>query len=102
MERVKKTAEKHGRDPNDIEFQSLSLWTEITDNPKPIIERIAKRFNSKAEDIEKCWHVMVGSSSEIKDKIKILHEIGFNYFVFYLRSEQFEDYAKSIVKPLTK
>jgi hypothetical protein len=43
-----------------------------------------------------------GSSSDIRDKIQRLRkETGVNYFVFLLRRDQFEEYAESIVQPLT-
>ena len=54
------------------------------------------------KNFKKSEYVMVGSSSDILDKIrKLREETGVNYFVFTLRGDQFEEYAKSIIKPLT-
>ena len=49
IDRVKTAATGYGRDPDMIEFQLLSLWTEITGNPDPIIENLARTFDINAE-----------------------------------------------------
>lgn len=100
--RVKKTAKEFGRNPDDIEFQLISLWTEITDKPKSIIENIAKSRGITPKEVENSELVIVGSSSDIRDKIQMLREeMGINYFAFRLRRDQFEEYAETIVQPLT-
>ena len=100
--RVKKAAKDFGRDPDDIEFQLIVMLTEMTDKPEPIIENLANSRGITAEEVENSTMVMVGSSSDIRDKIQRLREeTGVNYFAFLLRSDQFEEYAESIVKPLT-
>ena len=102
INRVKTAAEDFGRDPDDIEFQVVSLRTEITDKPEPIIEKLANDFGITTEDIENSEYVMIGSSSEIRNRLmRFREETGVNYFVFRLRSDQFDEYAESIVKPLT-
>ena len=102
INRVKKTAQDLGRDPDDIEFQILFLRTEITDNPEPIIENVANDIGVTTEDIQNSEYVMVGSSSEIRNRVmKLREETGVNYFVFRIRRDQFDEYAESIVKPLT-
>jgi len=103
IERVKTVAERFDRDPDDIEFQLLTLRTEITDKPGPIIENISKVYGISTEQVEKSEYVMVGSSMDIREKVKLLcEETGANYFVFRLRGDQFEEYAETVVKPLTK
>lgn len=100
--RVKKAAKDFGRDPDNIEFQLYLMLTEITDKPEPIIETMANSYGITSEVVEKSTMAMVGSSSDIRDKIqRIREETGVNYFVFLLRSDQFEEYAESIVQPLT-
>jgi len=102
IDRVKNTAEDFGRDPDGIEFQVFIQWTEITDTLESIIENLANDLGVATEDVENSEIVMVGSSSDIRDKIQRFHEeTGANYFVFYLRSDQFEEYAESIVHSLT-
>ena len=100
--RVKKAAKDFGRDPEDIEFQLILMWTEITDKPEPIIENYANSLGVTAEVFENSTMTMVGSSSDIRDKIQRLREeTGVNYFVFLLRRDQFKEYAENIVRPLT-
>jgi len=100
--RVKKAAKDFGRDPDDIEFQLIVMRTEITDKPEPIIENIANSSGVTVEEVENSTMVMVGSSSDIRDKIQRLREeTGVNYYVFLLRGDQIEEYAESIVQPLT-
>ena len=100
--RVKNKAKDFGRDPDDIEFQMTWLWTEITENPEPLIKNLAKNLGVPIEDILANEYVAYGSSSDLRDKIQMLREkTGMNYFVFTLRRDQFKEYAKSIIKPLT-
>jgi probable F420-dependent oxidoreductase len=100
--RVKNAAKDFGRDPDDIEFQMTWLWTEITENPEPMIENLAKNLGVPTEDILANEYVAFGSSSDLRDKIQRLREeTGMNYFVFSLRRDQFDEYAESIVQPLT-
>lgn len=102
--RVKNAAKTFGRDPDNIEFQMMFPWTEITENPKPMIENLAKNLGVSTEDIlaSEYWSCF-GSSSDIRDKIQRLREeTGMSYFVFFLRRDQFDEYAESIVQPLTR
>jgi len=101
--RVKNAAKDFGRDPDDIEFQMVFPWTEITENPEPMIENIAKNLGLPTEDILASEYFSVlGSSWDIRDKIQRLsEETGITYFVFILRRDQFDEYAESIVQPLT-
>jgi len=101
---VKNAAKAFGRDPDCIEFQMMFPWTEITENPEPIIENIAKYIGVSTEDIlaSEYWSCF-GSSSDIRHKIRQLQEeTGMSYFVLFLRRDQFGEYAESIVKPLTR
>ena len=101
--RVKNVAKDFGRDPDEIEFQQYISRTEITDNPKPMIEKLAKSFGLSTDLAYASEGVSIGSSSYIRDRIQRLREeTGINYFVFLLRGDQFEEYAESIVQPLTR
>jgi len=100
--RVKNAAKEFGRDPDEIEFQQYISSTEITDNPEPMIENLAKSFGLSTDLAYASEGVSIGSSSYIWDRIQRLREeTGINYFVFLLRRDQFEEYAESIVQPLT-
>jgi hypothetical protein len=78
------------------------LWTEITENPEPLIENLAKNLGVPIDDIRANEYVAFGSSSDLRDKIQRLREeTGMNYFVFSLRRDQFNEYAESFVQPLT-
>ena len=100
--RVKNAAKEFGRDPDGIEFQMYLQQTEITDKPEPLIENLAKYTGFTTDEVENSEYGAIGSSSDIRDKIqRIRKETGINYFVFRLRKDQFEEYAESIVQPLT-
>jgi probable F420-dependent oxidoreductase len=103
ISRVKEKAQDFGRDPDGIEFQVRSLWNEITDNPEQRIRDMTEGYGVTPEEIEDSEYVNIGSSSEIIEKIKRLcEEAGVNYFVFQIRRDQFEEYAESIIRPLTR
>jgi probable F420-dependent oxidoreductase len=98
---VKNTAREFGRDPDELEFQWYISSTEITDNPEPLIENIAKSFGLSVDMVNDSESICIGSSSYIRDKILRLHEeTGINYFVFLLRRDQIREYADTIVQPL--
>jgi probable F420-dependent oxidoreductase len=100
--RVKNTAKEYGRDPDEIEFQQYISSTEITDNPEPMMENLAKTYGLSTDLANASQMGSVGSSSDIRDRLQRLREeTGINYFVFVLRRDQFEEYAESIVQPLT-
>ncbi len=100
--RVKKAAQDFGRDSDSIEFQLLLVWNEITDNPEQRIENIAKTYGVTRDEILNSEYVNIGSSSDIVDKVmRLREETGVNYFVFNIRGDQLEEYAESIVQPLT-
>jgi len=100
---VKNAAKDFGRDPDDIEFQMYIKNTEITENPEPILENLAKIFGTTTDEAENAEYFAFGSSSDIRDKIaRLREETGMNYFVFALRRDQFDEYAETIVQPLIK
>jgi probable F420-dependent oxidoreductase len=103
ISRVKKTAQDFGRDPDSIAFQLLLMWNEITDDPEQRISDLTKNYCVTTDEIENSVYVNIGSSANLIDKIKRLREeTGVNYFVFSIRGDQFEEYAESIVQPLTR
>lgn len=102
VEWVKKAAKDSGRDPDDIEFAINMIWNEITDEPELAMEKIASEEGCSADEVANCPHVLVGSSSDMIERLKwIREETGISYIAARLRLEQFDEYANSIVKPLT-
>jgi alkanesulfonate monooxygenase SsuD/methylene tetrahydromethanopterin reductase-like flavin-dependent oxidoreductase (luciferase family) len=102
ISRVKKAAKDFGRDPDSIAFQLFLMWNEITDEPEQRIEDLMKNYGVTTDEIENSEFVHFGSSASLIDKVKRLREeTGVSYFVFSIRSDQFEEYAESIVQPLT-
>jgi len=106
IHRVKSIAEDLGRNPDNIEFQMFIPFNEITkDSEQRLtrIEGIIKHFEASSESIENSEYVMIGSSNYIRERIsKLYKETGANYFVLNIRNDQNEEYARSIIKPLTK
>jgi hypothetical protein len=106
IHRVKSLAEDLGRDPDNIEFQTFIPFNEITkdsEHKRTRIEGITKHFGASSESIENSEYVMIGPSNYIRNRItKLYKETGANYFVLNIRKDQNEEYARSIIKPLTK
>ena len=106
IHRVKSLAEDLGRNPDNIEFQMFIPFNEITkdsEHKRTRIEGITKHFGASSESIENSEYVMIGPSKYIRNRItKLYKETGANYFVLNIRKDQNEEYARSIVKPLTK
>ena len=100
--RVKNAAKDFGRDPEDIEFQWLFQRTVITDKPEPMVEDLAKTHGLSIDLVNASQNICFGSGSDIRDRIqRVREETGINYFVLWLRRDQLEEYAKSVVNPLT-
>ncbi|MHA1939097.1 MAG: TIGR03621 family F420-dependent LLM class oxidoreductase [Candidatus Thorarchaeota archaeon] len=102
VELVKKVTEASNRNPEEIEFQMGIIETEISDEPEPLIEKFADDWNITVKDVTNSAPILIGSSSDIVERLKRIREYtGVNYFVLYLRQDQVEEYAESIVQPLT-
>jgi probable F420-dependent oxidoreductase len=99
---VRESAEAAGRDPDELEFNCNVFGLNITKDPKPICEEIAKRWAVNIEDISSCGLFLVGSANEIREKLeKQRKETGINYIAISesdpVRLKQF---AYSVMKPL--
>jgi probable F420-dependent oxidoreductase len=102
VELVKEVAEASDRNPEDIEFQQAIIETEISDEPESLLEKFVDEWNITVEDAANSAPVLIGSSSDIVERLNRIREYtGVNYFVLYLRRDQVEEYAESIIKPLT-
>jgi len=106
IEQVRIKAEELGRDPDSIEYQMFIPFNEITkdsEHRRTRIDGITENFGATSESIENSEYVMIGSSDYIRKRIsKLYKETGANYFVLNIRKDQHEEYARSIIHPLTQ
>ena len=95
-------AEKAGRDPNDIEFQSLTFVLAITDDPKGLRTALAGNTGMSVDEVADCPLFLTGSAAEIQDRlVKRRDETGLSYIVIQGREmEQIERFADEVMKPL--
>jgi alkanesulfonate monooxygenase SsuD/methylene tetrahydromethanopterin reductase-like flavin-dependent oxidoreductase (luciferase family) len=95
-------AEAAGRNPDDIEFNSLTFVVAITDDPMPIREAIGKGSGMTAEEVADCPLFLTGSASEIRDRLEKRREAtGISYVVIQGGDDALlENFAKEIVAPL--
>jgi probable F420-dependent oxidoreductase len=93
-----------GRDPDEIEFNSLTFVTAITDDPSPVRESIAKNSGMTVEQVADCPLFLTGSASEIRDRLEQRREqTGISYTVIQAGDDALlENFAKEIVEPLTR
>jgi len=99
---VRSAAEEEGRDPDAIEFNSLTFVTTITDDPGDIRNALASGSGMTAEQVADCPLFLTGSPSEIRDRLqKRREEAGISYVVIQGGEEALlENFAKEIVQPL--
>ena len=100
---VRAAAEKAGRNPDDIEFNSLTFVTAITEDPLPLRESLAKNSGMTVEQVADCPLFLTGSASEIRERLeKRREETGISYIVVQGGDDAvLESFAKEIVGPLT-
>jgi len=100
---VREAASLAGRDPDAIEFNSLTFVTAITDDPKPLRESLAKSTGMTVEQVADCPLFLTGSASEIRDRLeRRREETGISYTVIQAGDEALlERFAAEIVEPLT-
>lgn len=99
---VRAAAEKAGRNPDEIEFNSLSFVTAITDDPMPLRESLAKNSGMTVEEVADCPLFLTGSANEIRDRLERQRaETGISYLVVQGGDDAvLENFAKEIVGPL--
>jgi probable F420-dependent oxidoreductase len=99
---VRAGAEAAGRDPQAIEFNSLSFIVVITDDPKPLREGIAANSGMSTEQVADCPLFLTGSASEIRERLeKRREETGISYVVIQAgTAETLEPFAEQVVAPL--
>ncbi len=99
---VRAGAEKAGRNPDDIELNSLTFVTAITDDAQGLREALGQRSGMTAEQVADCPLFLTGSASEIRERLeKRREETGISYIVIQGGDEAvLESFAKEIVEPL--
>jgi len=101
---ARESAEAAGRDPDKIEFSINVFGLNLTENPMPIREEIAKRWKVGVEDIAKCGLFLLGSADEIRGQLERQRiETGISYIAI---SESnpivLKKFAHSVIRPLLR
>lgn len=99
---VRSAAEKAGRDPDAIEFNSLTFVTVITDDPAGLRRSLSSSSGMTVAQVAECPLFLTGPASEIRDSLhKRREETGISYVVIQGGDEALlERFAKEIVEPL--
>lgn len=99
---VREGAEAVGRNPDDIEFNSLTFVTSISDDPSGLRGALAKSTGMTPEQIADCPLFLTGSAQEIRERLeRQREETGINYIVIQGGDDAvLEQFAKEIVEPL--
>jgi probable F420-dependent oxidoreductase len=100
---VREGAEKAGRDPNEIEFNSLSFVTAISDDVTGVRGSLAQRSGMTVEQVADCPLFLTGSAQEIRDRLEQRREeTGISFVVIQGGDVSvLENFAKEIVQPMT-
>jgi probable F420-dependent oxidoreductase len=99
---VRAGAEAAGRNPDDIELNSLTFVTAITDDASGLRQGIADNTGMTVEQVADCPLFLTGSASEIRERLeKRREETGISYIVIQGGDDAvLEAFAKEIVEPL--
>jgi len=100
---VKESAREAGRDLEGIEYQMMFPYAQITDDPQPVLEGMAKLYGVSVDAVKECPQWLIGSSEDVVDKIKMIREeTGITYMVFAPKDvESFDKFANEVMKQLT-
>jgi probable F420-dependent oxidoreductase len=100
---VREAAAKAGRDPEALEFSSLSFVVAISDDPKPLREALARSSGMSVEQVADAPLFLTGSAGEIRERLlRRREETGISYVVIQGRDEAvLESFAEAVVAPLS-
>jgi probable F420-dependent oxidoreductase len=100
---VRDGATQAGRNPDDIEFNSLTFVVAISDDPSSLRTALAKSSGMTVEQVADCPLFLTGSAAEIRDRLeKRREETGISYIVIQGGDAAvLETFAKEIMDPLT-
>ena len=101
---VWEAAEAAGRNPDEIELNTLIYPTVITDDPKSAREAISKKEGITVTEVAQCPRFLIGSASEIQEQLKKLREeTGISYVVILGKNlDIVTQFGELVVKPLTQ
>jgi len=101
---VRDGAKAAGRNPDDIEFNSLTFVTAITDDPMPLRESLAKSSGMTPDQVADCPLFLTGSANEIRERlIRRREETGISYTVIQAGDDALlENFAKEVIVPLNR
>ena len=99
---VREAARAAGRNPDQIELNSLVFVVAITDDPKPIREALAKNSGMSVEEVADCPLFLTGSAAEIQDRLcQRREQPGISYVVIQgAQPELLEEFAAGVAAPL--
>ena len=99
---VREGAEAAGRNPEDIEFNSLTFVTAIADDVSGLRAGLAGNSGMTVDEVADCPLFLTGSAQEIRDRLeKRREETGINFIVIQGGDKAvLENFAKEIVGPL--
>lgn len=100
---VREGATAAGRDPDAIEFNSLTFVTAISDNVGGLRQSLAKSSGMTEGQVADCPLFLTGSAQEIRERlIQRREETGISFIVIQGGDRGvLEDFAKEVVEPLT-
>ena len=100
---VREGALEAGRDPDAIEFNSLSFVTAISDDVSGLRASLASSSGMSVEEVAECPLFLTGSAQEIRERLERQRdETGINYLVIQGGDPSvLENFAKEVVQPLT-
>ncbi|MEE8580479.1 MAG: TIGR03621 family F420-dependent LLM class oxidoreductase [Myxococcota bacterium] len=102
VEWVREAARAAGRNPDQIELNSLVFVVAITDDPKPLRESLAKSSGMSVEEVADCPLFLTGSAAEIQDRLcQRREQTGISYVVIQgAQPELLEEFAAGVAAPL--
>lgn len=91
-----------GRDPDALEYQTLSFVVAVTDDAASVRQGVAASTGMSEDDVAGCPFFIVGSGAEIREGLQRRREdTGVNYVVIQDTSlEELERFAEAVVAPL--
>ena len=91
-----------GRDPDTLEYQTLSFVVALVDDPAGIRQGVAAGTGMSEEDVADCPFFLVGSAAEVREQLqRRREEAGINYVVIQGTSrDDLARFAEAVVAPL--
>jgi len=95
---VREAAEKAGRDPARIEFNTLAFVVKVTDDPSGLRGALATSSGMSEDEVADCPIFLTGSASEISERLeKRREETGISYVVLAASShDALEPFAEVV------